>query len=122
MDTSADALLKGALTGKDRFEAVALIHLNRDHLLFLDFAAPAPDALSTDYEALLLRAATDTEALESQPDEEDVRHFTRDGTQIILLTFRNRSGRYLLSALVAPRKSYKQVIKRLTKSLKTALK
>ncbi len=122
MDTSADSLLKGALTGKDCFAAVALIHLNRDHLLFLDFAAPAPDALRADYEALLLRAATDAEALESLPDEEDVRHFTRDGTQLILLTFRSHSGRYLLSALVAPRKSYKQAIKRLIKSLKAALK
>jgi|GEM_PF-6412095 len=114
--------MQTALTGKDRFIGAALIHLNRDHLLFLDLAAPDQESLRSDYEALLLRAATDVEALETLADETDLHYFTADGTQIILLTFRTRSGRYLLSALVAPRKPYKQAIKRLAKSLKAALK
>lgn len=120
--TSAETLLRTALNGKDHLEALALIHLGKDHLVFLDAAAPDSEDLCAALEAILLRATTDVEALEDLQDETEVLYYDTIGRQLILMTFRQRKERYLLSALVAPRKAYKQTLKRLVKNLKAAFK
>lgn len=119
--TSAETLLRTALNGKDHLEALALIHLGKDHLVFLDAAAPDSEDLCAALEAILLRATTDVEALEDLQDETEVLYYDTIGRQLILLD-RQRKERYLLSALVAPRKAYKQTLKRLVKNLKAAFK
>jgi hypothetical protein len=116
-----ESLLNDALREADRFEAFGLIHLNTDQLLFLGTAEQAVPGLRPTLEKFLLHAVTDTESLTEFPDGEEVVYYDVEQRQIVLTAFKTKKSRYLFSAVVSPQKTYKQVFKRLAKSLKTEL-
>ena len=113
--------MKSALANQDRFEALALVNLKSDQLMFLQTLENVNPALKPALEAFLLRAVTNIESLEELQEDEDISYYDVDQRQIILNLINTKTGRYLFAAVVAPHKTYKQVMKRLVKSLKSHL-
>jgi hypothetical protein len=118
---SIESELQAALDDQGRFEALALIQLKTDQLLFLKAAEGTASGLSSALESFLLRAVTDTESLAELADGDEVVYYDLEQRQIILTPFKTKQGRYLFAAVAASNKTYKQVLKRLVKSLKTLL-
>jgi hypothetical protein len=118
---SVESELQTALDDSGRFEALALIQLKTDRLLFLKTAPDTVAGLKDALEAFLLRAVTDTESIAELREGDDVVYYDLEQRQITLTLFQTKTDRYLLSAVIAPGKTYKQILKRLTKSLKTLL-
>ncbi len=113
--------LKIALNDQGRFEALGLIHLNTDQLLFLKASEGTEAGLDKALEGFLLRAVTDTDSLEELDEGDEVVYYDAEQRQIVLSRFKTKKGQYLFAAVVAPGKTYKQIFKRLAKSLKTLL-
>jgi hypothetical protein len=113
--------LQAALDEPGRLEALALIHLNTDQMLFLKTTPDNPPEVRTDLEKFLLNAITNTESLDEMHEGDDVVYYDPEDHAIVLTLFKTKKARYLLCAIVAPHKTYKQVLKRLIKSLKTVL-
>lgn len=119
---SVESELQAALDDGGRFEALGLIHLDTDQLLFLKVANNTAQGLQTALEQFLLRAVTNTESLEELHEGDEVIFYDVEQRQIVLsLVNTKKKGRYLFAAVVAPGKTYKQIFKRLAKSLKTLL-
>jgi hypothetical protein len=113
--------LRTALADRDRFEALALVDLNQDKLLFLETGEGTADGLKPALEAFLLRLVTDTESHDQFKKTDEIVFYDVDGRQLVSHYFEDRGKRYVLVAVVSPQKTYKQVIRRLAKSLKSAL-
>lgn len=118
---SAESILQDALHQADRFEAFGLVRLDTDQLVFLGTTDHAAPGLRSALEKFLLHAVTDTESLTEFADGDEVVYYDVEQRQIVLTAFKTKKSRYLLSAVVSPQKTYKQVFKRLAKSLKTEL-
>jgi hypothetical protein len=118
---SAETELQAALDEQGRFIGLALIHLNTDKMLFLQTAAGVAAEVRTDFERFLLRAITNTESLDEMREGEEVTYYDLEDHPIVLILFKTKKARYLLATVAAPNKTYKQVLKRLIKSLKTVL-
>ena len=118
---SAQSELQTALDEPGRFEALALIRLQTDQMLFLNIAAGTPAEMRAELEQFLLRAVTNTESLDELHEGDEVIYYDLEERPIVLTLFRGKKDRYLLAAVVASNKTYKQILKRLVKSLKTVL-
>ena len=121
MMSPVESQLQAALDEGERFEALALVHLNTDQLLFLKTAEGSADGMQPAVENFMLRAVTNTEALEELQEDHEAVFYDLEQRQIILSRFKTKKGRYLLTAVVSPQKTYKQSLKRLIKSIKTIL-
>lgn len=113
--------LQAALADKDRFEALALLDLNQDRLLFLETAADAAAGLKPALETFLLRLVTDTDNHDQFKQTEEFVFYDMDGRQLVCHYFEHSRKRGILVAVVAPQKTYKQIVKRLVKTLKPLL-
>ncbi|MBI5669407.1 MAG: hypothetical protein HZC41_15495 [Chloroflexi bacterium] len=113
--------LQSALADQDRFEALALLDLNRDRLLFLGTAEGADPELKPALEAFLLRLVTDTDNHDQFKQTEEVVFYDIAGRQLVCHYFEQGGRRGILVAVVAPQKTYKQIVKRLVKTLKPLL-
>lgn len=110
-----------ALKEQDRFEALALIDLKTDQLIFLQTAESASPSLKPALEEFLLRAVTNLESLDELEEGQDVTYYDLDERQITLNLIKTKSARYLFTAVILPHKTYKQVMKRLVKTIKSQL-
>ncbi len=110
--------LQPALADQDRFEALALVELNQDRLLFLGMATWADSELRPALEAFLLRLVTDTENHDQFKQTEEMVFFDLTGRQLVCLYFEQQGKRAILVAVVAPHKTYKQAVRRLVKALR----
>lgn len=113
--------LQAALADKDRFEALALLDLNRDRLLFLETSEDAAQGLKPALEAFLLRLVTDTDSHDQFKHSEEYVFYDIEGRQVVSHYFEDKGKRGILVAVVAPQKTYKQIVRRLAKALKPLL-
>ena len=118
---SVERELQPALAEQDRFEALALVELNQDRLLFLETAATADPGLRPALDAFLLRLVTDTENHDQFKQTEEIVFYDLANRQLVCHYFEQQAKRAVLVAVVAPHKTYKQVVKRLAKALKPLL-
>lgn len=121
MTPSASEHLRSLLVEETRFEALALVSVDTDRLLFLEGQPSTPPEMLAAVEELLLRAITNTEALERLKDGDEVLYYDLDGRQIVFYLLASKTARYILLAVIAPAKAYKQLTKRLLKNLKSVL-
>ncbi len=110
--------LSAALMGQDRFEALALVELNQDRLLFLGTAPEAAAELKPLLEDFLLRLVTDTESHDQFRDSDEFVFYDLTERQLVLHYFETADKRCVLVAVVYPQKTYKQVVRRLAKTLR----
>lgn len=113
--------MAAVLADADRFEALALVELNQDKLLYLETTAAAADGLRPALEAFLLRLVNDTENHDQFTEADEIVFYDPEGRQLVAHYFENRARRGVLVAVVAPQKTYKQIVRRLAKSLKPLL-
>ena len=118
---SVERELQAALAEQDRFEALALVELNQDRLLFLETAANAEPALRPALEAFLLRLVTDTESHDQFQQTDEIIFYDLAGRQLVCHYFEQQGKRAILVAVVAPGKTYKQIVRRLAKALRPLL-
>lgn len=121
MTPSPREQLQALLAEEDRFEALALVSIETDRLLFLGGQPSTPPEMLAAVEELLLRAVTNTEALERLNDGDEVLYYDLEGRQVIFYLLKTKQARWLFLAIVSPGKAYKQITKRLLKTLKSAL-
>jgi len=114
----ADALTQ-ALAADDRYLALALVDLDRDQLLFSQTGSAAPDGLEPALHDFLLRLVTDVEGLERLRDGDETLFYDLEGRQVVSYYRLKPDGRWVLVAVIAPDKTYKQALKRLVKALET---
>jgi len=110
--------LDAALADQERFEALALVELNQDRLLFLGTAPGAAAGLEASLEDFLLRLVTYTESHDQFTENEDFLFYDLTGRQLVLHYFETKTRRCVLVAVVYPQKTYKQAVKKLAKTLK----
>lgn len=120
MPSLQDELQKALHKERERFQAMALVELGSDRLLFLETTDSAPKGMSEALEAFLLRLVTDTEG-HDQLGNREIIFYDIDERQIVSYLVQKKKRRCVLVLVVSPRKTYKQVAKRLIKSLKTLL-
>lgn len=121
MTPSAPEYLRALLAEESRFEALALVSVETDRLLFLDGQPDTATEMLAAVEDLLLRALANAEALERLNDGDEVLYYDLEGRQIVFCLLKTKTARCLFLAVVAPGKAYRQIIKRLLKTLKSAL-
>src|SRR5258707_187798 len=106
---SAESELQAALDEPGRFEALALIRLQTDEMLFLNIAAGTPAEMRAELEHFLLGAVTNTESLEELHEGDEAIYYDLEEHPIVLTLFKTKKDRYLLAAVVTPNKTYKQI-------------
>jgi hypothetical protein len=109
--------LQTALAGQDHFEAFAVLELDTDQLLALE-TVPL-DGLKPALEAFLLRVLqADSDLLQ---DEQEVTFYDLEGRQIVYYLMKINKRRYIFLLVAAPQKTYKQLAKRLLKTVRAEL-
>jgi hypothetical protein len=109
--------LRAALAEPNRFEAFAVLQLDTDQLLALE-TVPL-EGLKPAIEAFLLRVLqADSDLLQ---DEQEVTFYDQSGRQIVYYLIKINKRRYVFLLVAAPQKTYKQIAKRLLKTVRTEL-
>jgi hypothetical protein len=109
--------LRAALAEPDRFEAFAVLQLDTDQLLALE-TLPL-DGLKPALEAFLLRVLqADSDLLQ---DEQEITFYDQHGRQIVYYVMKINKRRFIFLLVAAPQKTYKQIAKRLLRTVRTEL-
>ncbi|HEX2906514.1 MAG TPA: hypothetical protein VHO69_06610, partial [Phototrophicaceae bacterium] len=95
---AADQELRAALAERERFEALALVELNHDRLLFLEAAKGAVAGLKTALEDFLLRLVADTENHDQFQQTDEFVFYDITGRQVVAHYFEKQKQRFVLVA------------------------
>lgn len=113
--------LDAALAGDSHFEALGLIETAGRNILYVRTVENAPYGLLAGLEDLLLRAAGDVESHDRLEEVNAVIFYDIEQRQVICNLVNAGNRNYLLAAVAAPNKAYKQATKRLIKTLQDTL-